>query len=350
MKRILALVLVVCLIASLAACAGNKTANKIYILTPSEDHGWTGSVATFAKEKAAEINAAGKYVAEVKTAASAAEQIQQIEDLLTKKNEIAGIAILPMDDTVGSAIQQIADAKIPYTAFDRIIADVAASAKANVKGDNQGIGAATAAYFVSLGMQPGDAVYVYQGDTSSVTTTRTEGFYKYLLGELEYNGKKIDDAAKWTQDQLNAAVTESGAMNWSRAATKEHFESLMGNADNANIKWFYTQDDELAMGILEALNGSAIDEATKATILGNEIVLSAAGGLKDLYDVLKGDLYAELYAQLGGFMSVTYNPSMIQTCVQDLLDALEGKTVAQDHVIACEIVDSSNVANYKPFS
>ena len=49
-------------------------------------------------------------------------------------------------------------------------------------------------------------------------------------------------------------------------------------------------------------------------------------------------------------MSVTYNPSMIQTCVQDLLDALEGKTVAQDHVIACEIVDASNVANYKPFS
>lgn len=349
-KRILALVLVVCLIASLAACAGNKTANKIYILTPSEDHGWTGSVATFAKEKAAEINAAGKYTAEVKTAASAAEQIQQIEDLLTKKNEIAGIAILPMDDTVGSAIQQIADAKIPYTAFDRIIADVAASAKANVKGDNQGIGAATAAYFVSLGMQPGDAVYVYQGDTSSVTTTRTEGFYKYLLGELEYAGKKIDDSAKWTQDQINAACTESGAMNWSRAATKEHFESLMGNADNANIKWFYTQDDELAMGILEALNGSAIDEATKATILANEIAISAAGGLKELYDVLKGELYADLYAQLGGFMSVTYNPSMIQTCVQDLLDALEGKTVAQDHVIACEIVDASNVANYKPFS
>ncbi|MBE6955742.1 MAG: hypothetical protein E7449_07565 [Ruminococcaceae bacterium] len=104
------------------------------------------------------------------------------------------------------------------------------------------------------------------------------------------------------------------------------------------------------MGILEALNGSAIDEATKATILANEIAISAAGGLKELYEVLKGELYADLYAQLGGFMSVTYNPSMIQTCVQDLLDALEGKTVAQDHVIACEIVDGSNVANYKPFS
>ena len=27
----------------------------------------------------------------------------------------------------------------------------------------------------------------------------------------------------------------------------------MGDANNADIKWFYAQDDELTMGILEAL-------------------------------------------------------------------------------------------------
>ena len=126
--------------------------------------------------------------------------------------------------------------------------------------------------------------------------------------------------------------------------------SLMSGSANADIKWFYTQDDELAMGILEALNGSAIDDATKVTILENQPVISAAGGLKELYDVLKGSLYPELYQQLGGFMSVTYNPSMIQTCVQDLLDSLDGKTVTQDHVIECKIVDDSNVNDYEPFS
>ncbi|MBR6424952.1 MAG: substrate-binding domain-containing protein [Oscillospiraceae bacterium] len=353
-KKLLAVLLVVCVVLSLAACSKSgstsTSANKIYILTPSEDHGWTGSVATFAKAKAKEINDAGKYVAEVKTASSANEQIQQIEDIVANKSDVVGVAILPMDDTVGSAIKQLADAKIPYTAFDRIIADVASTAVANVKGDNEGIGAATAAYFVSKGLQPGERVYVYQGDTSSVTTTRTQGFYDYLLGNLAYDGKTIDESAKWTQDQINDAITESGAMNWSRQATKEHFESLMSGSANADIKWFYTQDDELAMGILEALNGSAIDDATKATILGNQPVISAAGGLKELYDVLKGSLYPELYQQLGGFMSVTYNPSMIQTCVQDLLDSLDGKTVTQDHVIECKIVDDSNVNDYEPFS
>ncbi len=350
-KRILALLLVACALLSLAACAGSSgSANKIYILTPSEDHGWTGSVATFAKAKAEEINNAGKYQAEVKPASSAAEQIQQIEDIIANKSGVAGVAILPMDDTVGSAIQQLAEAKIPYTAFDRIIADVASTAVANVKGDNEGIGAATAAYFVSLGLQPGEKIYVYQGDTSSVTTTRTDGFYKYLLGELAYDGQTIADDAKWTQEQLNAAVTESGSMSWSRSATKEHFESLMSSADNAQIKWFYTQDDELAMGILEALNGTAIDDATKQALLDNKPVISAAGGLAELYEVLKGEKYADLYAQLGGFMSVTYNPSMIQTCVQDLIDSLDGKSVTQDHVIECKIVDSSNVNDYEPFS
>ena len=84
-----------------------------------------------------------------------------------------------------SAIQQIVDAEIPYVAFDRIIDGVASSAVSNVKGDNEGIGVAAAAYFVSCGMQPGDEVYVYEGDTSSVTTLRDQGFKEYLLGNAE---------------------------------------------------------------------------------------------------------------------------------------------------------------------
>lgn len=42
------------------------------MLTAAEDHGWTGSVATFVKEKVAEINKQGKYPAEVITASDAA--------------------------------------------------------------------------------------------------------------------------------------------------------------------------------------------------------------------------------------------------------------------------------------
>ena len=329
------------------AATGEQT--HIYVLTASEDHGWTGSVATFAKEKVEEVNAEGVYTAELITSASAAEQITTIEDIISKGEKNIAIVVQPLDDTVQSAIQQIVDAGIPYVAFDRIIAGLESTAVSNVKGDNAGIGAAAAAYFVGLGMKPGDKVYVYEGDTSSVTALRDQGFVDYLKGDVEYAGQKIADDAKWTDEDLKS-ITYSGAMNWSRSDTKASFESLMGDSANADIKWFYSEDDELGMGILEALAGGGIDDATKTAFLGNKPVITGCGGLGEFYDVLKGTNYADISAQLGGIMSVTYSPSMIKTAIQDMEDYLAGKQVEQDHVIACEIVTSENVDNYEAFN
>lgn len=320
----------------------------IYVLTAPEDHGWTGSVATFAKEKIEEVNDAGTYTAELISSANAAEQITNIEDIVSKGEDDIAVVIHPIDDTVQSAIQGLVDENIPYVAFDRIIDGVSDKAVSNVKGDNEGIGAATAAYFVSLGIKPGDSVYVYEGDTSSVTTLRDEGFTKYLTGELEYAGAKIEDSAKWTEDDLKS-ITFSGAMNWSRSDTKTSFESLMGDASNADIKWFYAEDDELAMGILEALDGGGIDESTKKAFLENGPVISGCGGLDELYAVLRGETYTDIAKAAGGLVSVTYSPAMIQTAIQDMVDYLDGKDVVQDHVTECENVTSENVKDYPSF-
>lgn len=330
----------------------SKAGIHIYILTPSEDHGWTGSVATFAKKSADEINDEGTYSAEVITSADANEQISQIEDIIANYSGDGktAVAMLPQDDTVESAIQQLIDAGIPYTAFDRIIDSVKDKAVANVKGDNSGIGAATAAYFVSLGMKPGEQVYVYQGDTSSVTTLRDNGFVDYVLGNLEYEGSKIADDAKWTEEQVDSAIVYTGAMNWSRSSAKEHFESLMSDSSNAKIKWFYAEDDELAMGIIEALNGSGIDDSVKKDFLANKPVISGCGGLAEIYDVIAGKEYVDIVAQIGGIMSATYNPSMIQTTVQLLVDYLNDKEVEQDYIVPVKIVTNENVDQFEPFN
>ena len=313
---------------------GEGDATHIYVLTAPEDHGWTGSVATFAKEKIEEVNDAGTYSAELITSADAAEQIVNIEDIIAAGEDNIAVVIQPIDDTVQSAIQQLVDAEIPYVAFDRIIEGVADSAVSNVKGDNEGIGAACAAYYTEQGLKPGDAVYVYEGDTSSVTTLRDGGFTKYLTGELEYDGKTIADDAKWSEDDLKS-ITYSGAMNWSRSDTKTSFESL--------------EDDELAMGILEALQGGGIDDATKEKFLGNAPYLTGCGGLDELYAVLRGESFTDIADQFGGIVSVTYSPAMIQTAIQDMVDYLDGKDVEQDHVIACEIVNKDNVKDYPSF-
>ena len=349
MKKVLACAMTTAMVLGLGVPAmADEGSKHIYVLTASEDHGWTGSVATFAKEKAEELNAEGTYTAEVITAASASDQITQIEDILSRDTSNIAIVVMPLDDTVQSAIQQIVDAEVPYVAFDRIIDAVADTAVSNVKGDNSGIGAGSAAYFVSLGMQPGDAVYVYEGDTSSVTTLRDQGFVDYLTGAIEFNGETIADDLKWSEEDL-ANITYSGAMNWSRSDTKTSFESLMGDASNAEIKWFYAEDDELAMGILEALNGGGIDDSVKETFLGNAPAMTGCGGLDEYYEVLRGNSYADLAASFSGLCSVTYSPAMIQTAIQDMVDYLNGEEVEQDHVIACENVTADNVDEYPSF-
>ena len=325
-----------------------EAGTHIYVLTAPEDHGWTGSVATFAKKKINEVNKAGTYTAELITSADAAEQIRNMEDIISKGEKDIAMVIQPIDDTVQSAIQGVIDAGIPYVAFDRIIDGVAHKAVSNVKGDNEGIGAGAAAYFVSLGLKPGEPVYVYEGDTSSVTTLRNGGFTKYLTGELEFDGKTIEDDKKWTEDDLKSIIY-SGAMNWSRSDTKTAFESLMGDEKNADIKWFYAEDDELAMGLLEALDGGGIDEATKEAFFANKPVITGCGGLEELYAVLRGETYTDISQKCGGIMSVTYSPSMIQTAIEDMVDYLDGKEVPQDHVIPCENVTSENVTKYPSF-
>ena len=332
------------------AAEGEAEGGHIVILTAPEDHGWTGAVATFAKEKAEEINKEGKYTAEVITCDDASYQIHQIEDMISKGDKsLKGIVIQPIDDTVQSGIQQIIDAGIPYVAFDRIIDGVSDKAVSNVKGDNEGIGAGSAAYFVENGLKPGDKVYVYEGDTSSVTSLRNKGFTDYLTGEAEYDGKKIADDKKWTEDDLKK-VTYSGAMNWSRSDTKTAFESLLGEKSNADYKWIYAEDDELAMGVIEALNGGGIDESVKEQFLSNKPFITGCGGLEDMYSAIRGDSYQDLVSKMGGLMSVTYSPSMIQTAIQDMVDHLEGKEVTKDHVIECVNVTKENVKDFKSFN
>lgn len=360
-KKVLAGIITAAMIVCMAGCgaresgetvevsaAKNEKGTHIYVLTASEDHGWTGAVATFAKEKVNEINKEGSCSAEVITSSDAAEQITKIEDIVAKGEKNIAVVVQPLDDTLQSAISQLSDAGIPYVAFDRIIDAVSSTAVSNVKGDNEGIGAGTAAYFVSLGLMPGEAVYVYEGDTSSVTTLRNRGFTDYLTGKLDFEGEKISDDSKWTEEDLKA-ITYSGAMNWSRSDTKEAFESLMGDAANTDIKWFYTEDDELAMGILEALKGGGIADTSKTAFLANKPVITGCGGLNEYYEVLKGNTYQEIASQCGGLMSVTYSPSMIQTAIQDMVDHLEGKQVEQNHVIQCENVTSKNVTEYPGF-
>ena len=364
MKKSIALCLAIVLAISLVGCGGSATkaspaasaaattaaaAPEIMVLTPTESTGWTGSVATFAKKTIDEINAAGKYKAELKTAASGDEQNSQLEDIAANysKGKVV-VVILPFDDTVQSGLQAIIDKGIEYVAFDRLIAAVSSSAVANVKGDNKGVGAACGFYLVSKGMKPGDKALVFEGDTSSVTTDRKAGLESYLKGELAFDGKKIE--TPWTDAQLKS-LTYSGTLSWSHANAQTWFETLMSDSSNASVKYLCAFDDSFIIGVMDALKGSAISDDIKNTFFSGKPVITGCGGAENVYQILSGESeYKDIAAKFGAICSTTYSPAMIQTAIKLMVDHLDGKTVTQDSVIKTEIVDSSNVKNYVGFN
>ena len=337
MKKIVALLLALMLVCSAAAMA----ATDIAILVPNADHGWTGAVLTYAEEKAEAINAEGKYTAKVISSADPANQITQVEDIID--NESAkSIVILPQDNTLETTMKKLADSGIPFVMFDRVIDTVAEQAVASVKGDNEGIGAETAKRFIAAGMVPGDKILIMPGDNSSVPQMRNDGFFGVLLE----NG--------WTQEQVDA-IESTAYTGWSRSEGKKLFTEWLDSNTVEEIsacKWIFTHDDEIAMGILEALKSSEIDTAKKEAFLTAGVHLASSSGLNEMYSVIKGihqkDYSAEV-AGLADLFTVTYDPAMIQIACDDMIASLDGGEVTKDHVIPVSVVDATNVNDFRGF-
>lgn len=343
-KKIVALVIIaalaVTLAFTLAACDNTGSSGDIAILVPNADHGWTGAVMSFAQEKAAEINADGNYKAVVITSSDAANQISQIEDIAANKN-YKSVVILPYDNSVEAALTQLANADVPFIMVDRIIDSLVDDAVATVKGNNEQIGYLTAERFLEDGLQKGDKILIIPGDLSSVPQMRNAGFKQ----ALKDNG--------WTDADINASITELESTGWSRSKGRELFESWI-NLDNAtNVDYIFTHDSEISMGIFEALKGAAIDQNVKDAFLSGHVVLAASSGLEESYQVMRGNHpndYSTEFAGLADYFDVTYPPAMIQDGIQIMIDYLDGKTIAEkDVVIAVEVVDVDNVANYEGF-
>ncbi len=315
---------------------------EVAVIVPSADHGWTGAVLTYAQEKAEALSKDGNYEVKVYAATDVENQIQQVDDLLSNPDALAGIVILPYDNGLQSTLEKIATADIPFVQFDRVIESDIINEKviANVKGDNEGIGYETAKRFIEKGLSKNDYVYEMIGDNSSVPELRSKGFRAYLSEQ------------GWTDEEIEKVVVKSAATGWSRDTGKELFESWFSSSqcDQTKRNWIYTHDDEIAMGVLESLNGSALDEGKKTEFFNNFQALSASSGLAEMYAVLDGTHKTIATPESFDIFSVTYDPAMIQEAEQVMVDYLDGKTdIEQNYVIPVSVVDSGNSAEFKAF-
>ena len=348
-NKLVALLVILGVIVSLilVGCSSKSGGTKeIAVVVPSADHGWTGAVLTYAQDKAKELNEDAtvkeKYSVKVYAATDVENQISQVDDLLTKPENLAGIVILPYDNGLQSTLEKIAAAKIPFVQYDRVISSAAIDEKvvANVKGDNVGIGYETAKRFIKDGLSKNDYVYEMIGDNSSVPELRSNGFRNYLKEQ------------GWTEDEIKAVVVKSAATGWSRDTGKQLFESWFASSqcDTSKKLWIYTHDDEVGIGVLESLNGSALDATKKTKFLAQLQALSASSGLAEMYAVLKDTHQTIKLPTTYDLFSVTYDPAMIQEAIKVMVSSLKGEgDIKQDYVIPVSVVDSKNVNEFHPF-
>lgn len=331
---------------ALTGCSSKSSIKELAVVVPSADHGWTGAVLTYAQDKAKELNEDAsfkeKFSAKVYAAKDVENQIQQVDDLLAKPDNLAGIVILPYDNGLQSTLEKIAAAKIPFVQYDRVINSetIDSNVISNVKGDNEGIGYETAKRFISDGLTKQDYVYEMIGDNSSVPELRSKGFRAYLKEQ------------GWTDAEINAVVVKSPATGWSRDTGKELFETWFASSqcDTSKKLWIYTHDDEIGMGVLESLNGSALDATKKEKFLANLKALSASSGLAEMYAVLKDKHQTIKLPTTYDLFSVTYDPGMIKEAVSVMVKSLNGESgIEKDHVIPVSVVDSKNVGEFKAF-
>lgn len=346
MKRLVVILLVIALALSAVACGDKKAEQKeLAVMVPHATHGWTGAVLSYAQDKVEELNKdeafSEKYVAKVYAATNVENQIQQVDDLLTTKDQVAGIVILPFDNGLQSTLEKIASNDVPFVQFDRVISSpvIDEAVKANVLGDNEGIGYATAERFLADGLVAGDYVYEMIGDNSSVPELRSNGFREALSD------------AGWSAADIENTVIKSPATGWSRDTGKELFESWFSSAqcDPSLTNWIFTHDDEIAMGILESMQGSALDASKKEEYVASLQSLASSSGLAEIYAVLKDKHQTIALPTDYDLFSVTYDPAMIKDAINTMIEVLDGKTVEKDQVIGVSVVDPSNVNDFQPF-
>lgn len=333
MKRLLSIALVLMLVlASLAGCGGSQEAaapaeegaGEVAILIPGATHGWPVGVLYYANESAKALNDAGQP-ATVYTADTAQAQIQQIEDLMTR-DDVAGVMILPFDNSVVNAAKGM-EGKVPFVQFDRLLEGVQSAA--NVQGDNYGIGYETAKLFLEKGLQKTDKILEMPGDNSSVPEMRSNGFRE---GLKELGG--------WTDDEVNAAITKTDFTGWSRDNSKALFEAFVGSKTQEELdqyKFIFTHDDEIAIGIFNAIKGGNLGKNIDAVE-----VLGASAGNQEMYNILNNKEYEDQFY----LFSLTYPPYMVSDAIDVLAQVLAGETVEQNIVIPVKLVDSSNAAEY----
>lgn len=256
---------------------GSGTGETVSIVAsvPPTDHGWLGQIAAKAQEAADQWDDVEFRLLE---AADADSQASQIQTVINEKPD--ALVVLPYDGAQLTPIAEAAmEAGIPVVNVDRLF-DSPNAARATILGDNYDIGVKAATYIADRLSCEGNVVEIQGIAGISVTTDRSQGFADTIE---ELCGDGITIVAQQPGDfrpDLGLQVMEA---------------ILQANDD---IDAVYTHDDDMADGVVAAIENAGRQE---------EMFLTGVGGSCAAFDrIEEGGLYAATYL---------YSPTMAGSAV-----------------------------------
>lgn len=248
---------------------------SIVASVPPTDHGWLGQIAAKAQEAADSHDDVEFRLLE---AADADSQASQIQTVINEGPDV--LVVLPYDGTQLTPIAEEAMAAgIPVVNVDRTF-ETPEAARATILGDNYGIGVNAAEYFAEALDCEGNVVEIQGIAGISVTNDRTAGFAD-TIQDLCGDGIEIvaQQPADFTPD-LGLEVMEA---------------ILQANDD---IDGVYTHDDDMAEGVVAAIENAGRED---------EMILTGVGGSCTAFDQVEaGGLYAATFL---------YSPTMAGSAV-----------------------------------
>src|SRR5687767_3558407 len=263
---------------TLPAFAQNK--HHIGVSIPAATHGWTGGVVYWANRTKGELEKQypGLKVT-VKTASSAAEQANQVQDLQTA-NKIDTLVILPFESApLTQPVAQVKAKGVYVTVVDRGLTDPSAQ-DAYVAGDNPGFGKVAGEYMAKAMGGKGNIV-ILRGIPTVIDNERVDAFNAVMKN---HPGIKVLDAKHG---------------NWNRDDAFKVMQDYLTRFKEIDAVW--ASDDDMAVGVLKA-----IDQAKRTDI---KIVFGGAGA-KGMIKTLMDGKDPRIQA------NVSYSPKFIYDAIK----------------------------------
>ena len=293
---------------ALPAWAQKKVVMGVSI--PAATHGWTGGVVYWAKRTGAELEKEipGLKVI-VKTAGSASEQANQVQDLATV-NKIDTLVILPFESApLTQPVAQVKGKGVFVTVVDRGLTDPSAQ-NAYVAGDNPGFGKVAGEYMAKALNGKGNIVTL-RGIPTVIDNERVDAFNAVMKN---HPGIKVLDAKHG---------------NWNRDDAFKVMQDYLTRFKEIDAVW--ASDDDMAVGVQKA-----IAQAKRSDV---KLVLGGAGSKEYIKKVMDGDKIVTA--------DVTYSPSMIADAMKLTAEARsKGTAMPATTIIPSVLITMDNAAKY----